>query len=67
MLRQEVYALDGTPKEPHPYIVTEQNFAIQRLQPRATERHAVFLSHAHEVDHLLLRTRPRPTHASRTD
>ena len=34
MLRQEVYALDGTDKEPHPYTVTEQNFTIRRLQPR---------------------------------
>ena len=34
MLRQEVYALDGTPKAAHPYTVTEQNFTIRRLQPR---------------------------------
>ena len=31
MLRQEVYALDGTEKEKHPYTVTEQNFTIERL------------------------------------
>ena len=29
MLRQEVYALDGTDEEPHPYTVTEQNFTIR--------------------------------------
>ena len=29
MLRQEVYALDGTAKAPHPYTVTEQNFTIR--------------------------------------
>ena len=33
MLRQEVYALDGTDKAETPYTVTEQNFTI-RLQPR---------------------------------
>ncbi len=48
MLRQEVYALDGTAKEEHPYTVTEQNFTIRRLQPRAGNRHAVLFSHAHE-------------------
>lgn len=49
MLRQEVYALDGSEKEPHPYTVTEQNFTIRRLQPRAGNRHAVFFTHAREV------------------
>jgi hypothetical protein len=48
MLRQEVYALDGTEKEPHPYTITEQNFTIRVLQPRATNRHMVFLTHARE-------------------
>ena len=50
MLRQEVYALDGTEeKEAHPYIVTEQNFTIRILQPQATNRHAVFFTHAREA------------------
>ena len=49
MLRQEVYALDGTPKEEHPYTVTEQNFTIKRLQPRDGNRHAVFFTHAREA------------------
>lgn len=48
MLRQEVYALDGTDKEPHPYTVTEQNFTIRMLQPRGSNRHAVFFTHARE-------------------
>src|SRR6185369_14401323 len=30
MLRQEVYALDRTPKAEHPYTVTEQNFTIEQ-------------------------------------
>jgi RHS repeat-associated protein len=49
MLRQEVYGLDGTVKEKHPYIVTEQNFTIERLQPQGNNRHAVFFTHAREA------------------
>ena len=48
LLRQEVYALDKTNKEPHPYAVTEQNFSVRRLQARGENRHAVFLTHARE-------------------
>ena len=49
MLRQEVYALDGTAKEPHPYTVAEQNFTIRRLQPRDKNRHGVFFAHPREA------------------
>ncbi len=49
MLRQEVYALDGTEQEAHPYTVTEQNFTIRVLQPRVTNRHGVFFTHAREA------------------
>jgi RHS repeat-associated protein len=49
MLRQEVYALDSTDKEPHPYTVTEQNFTIRVLQTRGNNRHAVFFPHARET------------------
>jgi hypothetical protein len=49
MLRQEVYALDGTAKESHPYAVTEQNFSMRLLQPRAGNCHAVFFTHARET------------------
>jgi RHS repeat-associated protein len=45
MLRQEVYALDWTEKEPHPYIVTEQSFTIEPLQPHGDNRHSVFFTH----------------------
>jgi len=48
MLRQEVYALDGTTKQPHPYSVTEQNFTIRRVQPKETNRYTVFLAHPRE-------------------
>lgn len=49
MLRQEVYALDGTDKEQHPYTVTEQNFTIGVLQQQSDNRHAVFFTHAREA------------------
>ena len=49
MLRQEVYALDGTPKQDHPYTVIEQNFTIERLQPHANNRHGVFFTHPREI------------------
>ncbi len=49
MLHQEVYGLDGTNKEPHPYAVTEQNFTVELLQPEGINHHAVFFTHAREV------------------
>ena len=49
MLRQEIYAQDGTAKADHPYTVTEQNFTVRLLQARACNRHAVFLTHAREA------------------
>lgn len=55
MLRQEVYALDGTDKAQDPYIVTEQNFSIRMLQPLGNNgnnnnnRHAVFFAHSNEA------------------
>ena len=48
MLRQEVYAVDGTPQAANPYTVTEQNFAIVRVQAQAGNRHAVFYVHPRE-------------------
>ncbi len=49
MLRHETFALDGSEREHRPYTVVEQNFAIKRLQPRAGNRHAVFLTHPAEA------------------
>ncbi len=48
MLRQEVYALDGGDRQPHPYSVIEQSAAVRRLQAQGNGRHAVFLTHARE-------------------
>ena len=49
MLRQEVYALDGTDKAEHPYTVTEQNFTIKMLQGRGDNRYGVFFTHTREA------------------
>ena len=49
MLRQEVYALDGTAKAQIPYTVAESNFTIRTLQPLATNRYAVFFTHPRET------------------
>ncbi|QWC14702.1 hypothetical protein KKR89_09960 [Cellulomonas dongxiuzhuiae] len=52
MLRQEVFALDGTDGAGfpfgHPYLVVEQNFTLRREQPRENNRHAVFFAHPRE-------------------
>ena len=42
ILRQEVYALDGTEQQDRPYSVSERNYTIDLLQPREANRHAVF-------------------------
>ena len=50
MLRQEVYALDGTPRSAHPYTVLEQSFGVRLEQPRGERnRHAVFSVHPVEA------------------
>ena len=48
MLRQEIYGLDGNEESRRPYADTESNFTIRILQPRRTNRHAVFFTHARE-------------------
>jgi RHS repeat-associated protein len=48
MLRQEIYALDGTAKQEHPFTVSEQSFTIRRLQPKAGNRHAAFFTHVRD-------------------
>jgi len=49
MLRQEIYALDGTAARDHPYTVVEQNFTVRREQPKGANRHAVFFTHSREA------------------
>jgi RHS repeat-associated protein len=49
VLRQEVYALDGTDQADRPYTVSEHNYTIKRLQPLGLNGHAVFFIHARET------------------
>ena len=56
MLRQEVYAQDGTAKAQIPYNVAESNFTIRPLQPLATNRYAVFFIHSRETINFRLRS-----------
>lgn len=48
MLREEVYALDGSLKEQYPYAVTEQKFSVRLVQRMGENCHAVFFTHASE-------------------
>jgi len=48
VLRQEVYALDDADEADRPYSVSERNYAIELLQPRAGAKYAVFFTHARE-------------------
>jgi hypothetical protein len=48
MLRQEVYALDGTDKQSHPYSVAELNYTIEPVQSFGQNQQAVFFTHARE-------------------
>jgi RHS repeat-associated protein len=74
VLRREIYALDGSDEEDRPYGATEQNYSIELLQPKGTDKHAVFFTHAREsIDFQYERklgevagtkkTDPRVTHA----
>lgn len=49
LLRREVYGLDRSPAEPHPYTVSEQSYTLERLQPRGPNRHAVFRTNPRET------------------
>ncbi|HEY3495004.1 MAG TPA: SpvB/TcaC N-terminal domain-containing protein, partial [Polyangiaceae bacterium] len=49
LLREEIYALDGTEQESIPYAVTEQNFAVKLLQTSQGARHGVFFAHEREA------------------
>jgi RHS repeat-associated protein len=57
ILRKEIYALDGTDREPHPYSVSEQNYTIELVQQRGNvisaarqeHRHAIFFVHPREA------------------
>ncbi len=58
MLRQEIYALDGTPESIHPYTVSESNYNIRLLQNRTEDTHAVFFTHSLETVQLYYERNP---------
>lgn len=49
ILRQEIYALDDSPKSQHPYSVSERNYEIKLIQSVGNNRHAVFFVHDRET------------------
>jgi RHS repeat-associated protein len=49
LLRQEVYALDESPKSALPYTVGEHNYTLRLVQPRHGNRHAVLFAHPREA------------------
>jgi RHS repeat-associated protein len=49
MLRQEVYAEDGSLKSATPYTASEHSYTIELVQPAADNRNAVFFTHSREA------------------
>ena len=49
ILRQEIYAVDGTDAADRPYSVSERNYTIEVLQPQGPNQYGVFFSHARET------------------
>jgi len=49
VLREEVYALDGSAVEHRPYSVSDRNFTVRTVQRRGPNPHAVFLVHPRET------------------
>ncbi|MCP5108626.1 MAG: toxin [bacterium] len=42
-LRREIYSLDGSGQEKHPYTVSQESYLVQMPQSKGDNRHAVFL------------------------
>jgi RHS repeat-associated protein len=49
MLRQEIYALDGSAEADRPYSASEQNFTIETFQPQGPNQFGVFFAHPRET------------------
>jgi RHS repeat-associated protein len=45
MLRQEIYAEDGTGAAEHPYLVSERNYQVRLIQHAIDDYHGVFFVH----------------------
>ena len=65
VLREEVYALDGTPHEVHPYSIVERSYTVEALQQPSGDRHGVFTTHRRETANITCerdRENPRISH-----
>jgi RHS repeat-associated protein len=49
ILRQEIYANDGTATSGIPYSVSARNYTIECFQPQGPNRYGVFFAHARET------------------
>ena len=49
ILRQEVYALDGTDEQDRPYTVSERNYTVELVQPEGPNQHTVFFASPRET------------------
>jgi RHS repeat-associated protein len=49
ILRQEVYAKDGTAESDRPYSVSERNYTIEAFQPQGPNKYGVFFTHPRET------------------
>lgn len=58
ILRQEIYAEDGTPEAVHPYTVSERNYVAQLVQHAQENAHAVFFVHPHHTINLHCERKP---------
>lgn len=57
ILRQEIYALDGSDASDRPYSTSERSYTIDALQPQGGNLYAVFFAHAREtIDYRFERT-----------
>lgn len=48
-LRQEIYSDDGSASSDRPYTITEAAYEVRQVQPRAQQRHGVFLALGRET------------------
>jgi RHS repeat-associated protein len=49
MLRQEIYAEDGDDAAKTPYLITEANFAVRKIQSTKGTRHGIFFPYPNET------------------
>jgi RHS repeat-associated protein len=49
VLRQEIYAEDGTPASVHPYSVSERSYELRLIQHARDDDHAILFAHPRET------------------